>query len=164
MLELHPCFISWVLKLKAPRPENITAKWLFDRIQSSNHKDIEDVHPQSEYEEWRARWLALPTTASGPVDSPEKMKLMQDLVRQAFHVTHDKDRDYFFSLCRGSYQGFGSWQEDMHTWHCRACGECMDWRGWHCGKCNKCAYGVSLPCDGCKGVCDTYHDMAGEDF
>lgn len=52
---------------------------------------------------------------------------------------------YFYSFC---------WKavvEESHTWHCKTCKTCREWREWHCKTCNVCSYGVSLPCEGCGG-------------
>lgn len=50
---------------------------------------------------------------------------------------------YMFSFCRDDLDS------TSHTWHCRICKECMDWREWHCRGCNKCQYGASIPCANC---------------
>jgi len=59
---------------------------------------------------------------------------------------------YFFSFCRDEVE------QDNCTWHCVICKSCMDWREWHCGRCNKCTYGVSLPCEGCKGRSELWEE------
>ena len=50
----------------------------------------------------------------------------------------------FFSFCRGGVA------DSSHTWHCRKCGGCADWREWHCKSCQKCQYGVTIPCASCQ--------------
>jgi hypothetical protein len=52
---------------------------------------------------------------------------------------------YFYSFCRG-----GKIEGSSHTWHCRKCKKCQDWREWHCKGCQKCQYGVSIPCSKCR--------------
>lgn len=102
-------------------------------------------------------------------DSLEYKQLAQCLVRFAFMddrdllgVGDEHSSVYWFSFCRrfpSTPDGF--WVSDALTWHCWVCGECKDWREWHCGECNRCANEVSLPCEDCGGVCDTYHNMMG---
>jgi len=50
---------------------------------------------------------------------------------------------HFYSFC------WKSVEQDSHTWHCKDCKTCRDWREWHCKTCGVCSYGVSLPCEGC---------------
>jgi hypothetical protein len=52
--------------------------------------------------------------------------------------------EIFFSFCGERPASI------IHTWHCRVCGECKDWRNWHCETCNRCQYGASIPCEMCK--------------
>ena len=83
---------------------------------------------------------------------------MQALFRYGLgvDVTCYRDR-YFYSFCRGA------WEEKSHTWHCQVCHECNDWREWHCGKCKKCTYGISIPCNECGGVSDSWQEMKEDD-
>eukprot|EP00953_Heterococcus_sp_UTEX-ZZ885_P023468 12898-Heterococcus_DN1.PRE.1 len=60
------------------------------------------------------------------------------------------DCGFMYSFCRGGPA------DTSHTWHCRVCGECKDWRDWHCKTCNKCQYGSSIPCEQCQP--DIYRD------
>ena len=98
--------------------------------------------------EWKEKWVR--DIANGG-DQKAKEKHWQALLRYGLG---DNQGIWFYSLCRGQ------WVEDHCTWHCRVCGECNDWREWHCGKCDKWTYGVSIPCEGCGGVSDSYNDMA----
>ena len=50
---------------------------------------------------------------------------------------------YWYSFC------WKSVVQNSHTWHCKVCGQCQDWRVWHCENCNRCTYGTSLPCEYC---------------
>jgi hypothetical protein len=88
------------------------------------------------------------------VTEEERSSLLKVLFRAAFGVDPEKGyKEYFYSFCRDS------WQQDSCTSHCEICGECNDWREWHCKVCNVCTYGVSLPCEGCGGVSETYAQM-----
>ncbi|KAK7544034.1 uncharacterized protein J3D65DRAFT_598711 [Phyllosticta citribraziliensis] len=157
---LSPCFISWILKrgyAKARvRLEHITLEWLFEKIGQSGEAECNDA-----WEAWFKEWAAVVDNAN----PDEKTQAMRALLRLAFDedATHaGEPNGHFFSFCRpirSNNAAIGRWVQADCTWHCRGCGECMDWREWHCRKCNKCAYGVSLPCDGCQGVCSSYHYM-----
>ncbi|KAI1323083.1 hypothetical protein F5Y16DRAFT_353459 [Xylariaceae sp. FL0255] len=52
----------------------------------------------------------------------------------------------------------GGWEQGNCTRHCPACRERVHWREWHCGVCNKCTYGITIPCHGCGGVSNSYHN------
>ena len=42
------------------------------------------------------------------------------------------DPDYYYSICRDDVV------PSSHTWHCKVCKKCDDWREWHCKSCNRC--------------------------
>ncbi|KAK0105293.1 hypothetical protein ONS96_004689 [Cadophora gregata f. sp. sojae] len=92
--------------------------------------------------EWKEKWIA-------PEVTPEERDL---LTKELFVKGLSDEGMYMYSFCR-EY-----WQDLANTTHCRVCGECNDWREWHCGVCKKCTYGISIPCEGCGGVSDMYHD------
>lgn len=148
---LHPCFISWILKQKKMRGDQLTARYFFDLAvaDAGLMGDVDEVSNEI-YQAWRARWDALPVPEQ---DGPCGVELQQELNRVAFTV-HEVINNAFFSFCRDN-----QWESSEQTWHCRVCHECQDWREWHCKKCNKCTYGVSLPCEGCGGGTAMYHDM-----
>lgn len=52
---------------------------------------------------------------------------------------------YWYSFCSHDVV------QDTCTWHCPECGRCRDWREWHCPRCNRCTYGVTMPCEHCRG-------------
>ena len=69
----------------------------------------------------------------------------QDLVRACLSTKGlfpDGDT-LFYSFCRRALV------QKSHTWHCRTCRTCMQWREWHCKTCNKWNYGISIPCERC---------------
>jgi hypothetical protein len=63
-----------------------------------------------------------------------------DLVRMCLSI----HGELFWSVCQRGIES------NMHTWHCKTCKRCMDWREWHCKGCNKCQYGQSIPCEKCQ--------------
>lgn len=144
---LHGCFVTWVLKQKKVPSGRITRRFLFD-LAHRTARGIEDVAPVSYegYEIWLAKWSGI---SAAERDGPRGVELQWELNRTAFTKSKVDWQlsDVFYSFCRND-----AWQHSDGTWHCRICGECMDWREWHCGKCNKCSDGVSLRCEGCKGV------------
>lgn len=153
--KLHPCFISYVLKLK-DKARQLSLDKLFNCIGESEEC--------AAYESWREQWDAV---KNGPNELPRKRELKQALLRLAFFQEGsfgDMYRQNYFSLCRSMDQATvpprGDWEQEDCTWHCRGCGECADWREWHCSKCKKCHYGVSLVAE-CGGVCDSYHQFSG---
>ncbi|KAK8220314.1 hypothetical protein IWZ01DRAFT_3590 [Phyllosticta capitalensis] len=164
-VELHPCFVTWVLKRgykKAGRsrvnqPQQITLKWLFDRVQEND--DIEDY--SDAYNVWVEQWETVDDAAD---DNPRKIHLMQSLLRLAFEEDYeyaDESHGYYFSFCRKTWgdNAIGRWVQEDNNQHCRGCGTCGDWRDWHCIKCNECTDGVTLRCSGCKGVSEMYHEQ-----
>lgn len=64
------------------------------------------------------KWDAL-----SKAEQEERSDLQQEMNRLAF--TKHALLDVFFSFCRSDD---GVWEADSHTWHCRVCGECNDWR------------------------------------
>ena len=61
-------------------------------------------------------------------------------------------KEFWCEECAESYWYSFCWEEIVsggHTWHCKVCGECRDWREKHCEKCDRCTYGVTLPCEHC---------------
>ncbi|KAF7537061.1 hypothetical protein G7054_g4027 [Neopestalotiopsis clavispora] len=136
--KLHPCFISYILKLK-DKARQLTLDKLFNCIDESEECGA--------YEAWREQWDAV---KNQPNDLPRKRELKQALLRLAFFQNEsfgDLYRQNYFSLCRGggreqaTVPPRGEWEQEDCTWHCRGCGECADWREWHCSKCKKCHYG-----------------------
>lgn len=156
---LHGCFVTWVLKhgKRIAAAGGITRRSLFDMALGTT-PSLGDLDPCGDegVQPWLAEWNGLPAAEREGVRGVE---LQQELNRTAFTKGRADDRvqGVFYSFCRSDTD---PWESDAHTWHCRTCGECMDWRGWHCGKCNKCSYGVSIPCQGCKGVESSYHGDA----
>lgn len=184
---LHGCFVGWVLRRRGTssgrgsraanphqhlshhdRDRPLTAGHLFNlALAGADDARGGVLDEEPAYRAWRARWDALPADeqpqqrrggpASASPASARCLALQQELNRMAFTRSHDKD--VFYSFCRPRPH----WQSAEQTSHCDACGECMDWREWHCGECNKCVYGVSLSCEGCGGVSETYHLFGGEE-
>ncbi|KAK5688788.1 hypothetical protein LTS10_000766 [Elasticomyces elasticus] len=99
--------------------------------------------------EWAAAWKTM--------DTRDKPAHVRKLVMFGLFEPCEGDglpecRSWFFSGCRGF------WEDESCTWHCKVCKECNDWKEWHCRNCKKCTFGVTIPCEGCGGVSDTYHD------
>ena len=69
-------------------------------------------------------------------------ELCHDVLLHGLHVAPGEE--WFYSFCRKNLEQVSC------TWHCRKCGECVDWREWHCKGCDKCQYGVSFPCQKCE--------------
>jgi len=117
---LHECFITWAQKQK--KPQQITAKVLLaialKRAASGIKDHFMDTSGYEPYATWRTKWDAL----SKP-EQQQRTDLHQEMNRLAF-TKHDL-MDVFFSFCRS--EG-GEWEHEDHTWHCRVCGECNDWR------------------------------------
>lgn len=146
---LHPCFINWLLKQKYIG-EPLTTRYFFNRALAEAHL-MEDVDEGADeiYQAWRVRWDALPAHEQ---DGAYGVDLQQELNRMAF-TKREPVNNVFYSFCRRNH-----WESSDHTWHCRVCRKCQDWREWHCKKCNKCTYGLSLACEGCGGVSYMYDD------
>ncbi|KAJ4423194.1 hypothetical protein N0V82_002188 [Gnomoniopsis sp. IMI 355080] len=121
-ITLHECFIAWVLKQKGMQTEQINIKALFELAVRSSHLITEITEYDDPYLEWRTKWDAL----SKPEQEVE-VGLRQEMNRMAF-TKNDSSMTVFFSLCRQP----GHWESANETWHCKTCGECMNWREWHC--------------------------------
>ncbi|KAM0148572.1 hypothetical protein ACHAQE_009770 [Botrytis cinerea] len=146
------CFASW---MKAQGPDldldsAFTQEELRSNIMGVDEKKYYDA-PQGpvfsdgsnpEIQQLGEKWLEARTEA-------ERKPIRIKLFRKAFV----EDGEHFFSFCSGG------WEEFNCTVHCSVCDECNDWRDWHCKDCGKCSYGVTLPCDGCGGVSNGYHDQ-----
>lgn len=159
--ELHPCFVSWVLKQGAAGgPAPVTTRYLFDMV-VEDAAFIEARYGRwkgQPYRDWRSRWDQLPAPEKQldeSVGGSSSVALQQELVRMAFTTTA-LNRGTFFSFCCPG----DNWQDSDDTWHCAICGVCMDWRAWHCGKCDECWYRSELPCKGCGGTTHSYHESA----
>jgi len=97
---------------------------------------------------WKKEWMQFLQSSRVPEKQEDSVRA---LLRYGLSNAKDEGpKHWFFSFCRGC------WVEDRCNWHCRTCGECQDWRDWHCSTCRKCTYGVSIPCEGCDGVSETY--------
>lgn len=182
---LHGCFVGWVRRKRGQkrhaaaaaanrtltgggdeRPLGfdqhhlITAQHLFDLalagVEAEGGFECLDDDADERYRAWRVRWDALPADERRDGGSARGLALQQELNRMAFTRGDWPDHEVFYSFCRP----WPHWESTAHMSHCDECGECMDWREWHCGTCNKCVYGVSLACESCGGVSDTYHDFA----
>ncbi|KAF7899445.1 hypothetical protein EAF00_003781 [Botryotinia globosa] len=146
------CFASW---MKAQGPDldldsaftqeelrsnimGVDEKRYYDAPQGTVFHDGSDPEIQQLGEEW----LKAKTET-------ERKPIRMKLFRKAFV----EDGRYYFSFCSGG------WEEFTSTVHCSVCDECNDWRDWHCKDCGKCSYGISIPCDGCGGVSNGYHDQ-----
>lgn len=104
---------------KKVAPEQITTVTVFNKA-FRRLGSLEELVFDAEYLlEWRAKWDALSNA-----DTDRRLALQQELNRLAF-TKHEEVMCVFFSFCRG-----GEWAADDHTWHCRVCGECNDWREW----------------------------------
>ncbi|ROW08384.1 hypothetical protein VMCG_03092 [Cytospora schulzeri] len=132
--QLHPCFISWMLKQKTVRPELMTTRYLFDMV-VEDAAFVEARYGRwkgQPYRDWKARWDQLPATArqlgdvdggggsgsSGSSSSSTVVALQQELVRMAFTTNTTLNRGTFFSFCC-----YGdNWQDGDDTWHCAICG------------------------------------------
>ncbi|KAK8247476.1 hypothetical protein HDK90DRAFT_43390 [Phyllosticta capitalensis] len=159
-VKLSPCFISWILKRGYRNHKlelrQITLKWLFDKLHHSARQELEKFNKA--FNAWRKDWKKVSKKND---DHPEKVEAMRDLINIAFDedFAYGDFNGYYFSFCAGGLYGdrLGTWRRDTKSWHCRGCGDCMDWDDWHCRNCNKCSCGGR--CDGCGGVCETYHMM-----
>ncbi|CAD6442920.1 cce0648c-b097-42e2-b6e1-e502cac62b8c [Sclerotinia trifoliorum] len=146
------CFASW---MKAQGPDldldsaytqeelrstimGVDEKKYYDKPEGSIFYDGSD----EEIQELGKTWLKAKTEA-------ERKPIRMALFKKAFL----EDGVHFFSFCSGA------WEESRSTDHCPICDECNDWRDWHCIDCGKCQFGISMPCEGCDGVSNGYHDQ-----
>lgn len=138
---LHPCFMTWIAKQPKAKLERTSMQSLFNLIFKtiSMLKEYDD-NVNEPYFEWKAKWDRLTLSER---DSDAGLVLKQELLR--WGLTSRNCQSVYYSFCRK----FVGWVETDHEWHCRICGECMEWREWHCTNCNQCSYGLSLPCDNC---------------
>lgn len=156
-VEANVCFAKWLRDLRGPieLPSDDTQDRLLRTLMGIEQEATISSRPtfepfQADYGfcpeliDWTAKW----TNTSLTVD--ERSALKQELFRFGLGENNEM---WFYSFCRGS------WQQGDCTTHCPICDECNDWREWHCTVCNKCTYGVSLPCEGCGGISQTYMDM-----
>jgi len=157
-----PCFRQWLDKsaksrkpvdLKNPAVQETFRSMLFGvKNGDLNAKPKDDMFLDDFYDQdlfqLGQNWI------KPGVTEEERMLLLKALFISAFGEDPAKGyKAWFYSFCRKS------WQQDSCTSHCEICGECNDWREWHCKVCNACTYGVSLPCEGCGGVSETYAAM-----
>ena len=135
------CTTTYVLSQK----RDIHLQQLREQVEKGNLADAVDWDVF--LEKWSSRKKDL-TEAELP-------EHFNKLLRYALfgHAGGEEHGLFFFSWCRKA------WDDDNCTWHCPVCMECNDWREWHCSKCKKCSYGVSIPCEGCGGVSNTYHHI-----
>ena len=120
----HPCF-EMHLRKAASKPGRIL--------------------PDGEMRDWPISGLAHEVRTSHRAEYMEADDLARDdaeIVRRALSVDGLGD-GFFYSFCRQNLE------QTSHTWHCRKCRACQDWREWHCKTCNKCTYGVTIPCEKC---------------
>jgi hypothetical protein len=117
-----------------------------DAWQPTEHDDVFKDWCNKEMAEWARAWTTPGNTAAA------KDALTKTLFRAGLSALDRGDQTCFYSFCRDG------WMQETHTRHCEICKECNDWLEWHCGTCNKCTYGLSIPCAGCGGVSDMYHD------
>lgn len=136
-VSLHPCFTTWAVSQNIAKLER---QPLFDLILEKAFL-MEEFHDyvSEPYLEWRAKWDRVPVSER---DSGTGLFLKQELLRLG--LTSREGQLVFYSFCRRD-----GWQETEHSWHCRICSDCMEWREWHCERCNQCSYGLSLPCENC---------------
>ena len=154
-LRATPCFTRYLASKNGPDLKTVDIQILRRRMMGLKGRDVNYIPKGEVFHEdgfddrlraWKDRWVA------GFQNEVEKTAHVRALFKYGLGTADDGDgyRSFFYSFCRGG------WEQDSCTWHCRTCGECKDWREWHCGRCNECAYGVSIPCDGCGGVSDSY--------
>lgn len=180
--KLQPCFVTQLRKMPDTAFERLTRDSLFRCLKRALGSHL------AEYDEdirnWQEKWDELETMPSDSTGNhlllgDRRVELQHLLLRMGLLCTPECDA-YFFSLCRGGGGGDGlgvrrwgdrediagpeqlvlggSWEQDACTWHCPVCRECYDLREWHCATCNKCTYGRSIPCIGCSGVSNIYHE------
>ncbi|CZT20259.1 uncharacterized protein RCC_06117 [Ramularia collo-cygni] len=139
-----PCFLTFASKKKVD----------FKKLEQDMLKDDDAF----EYDFWLKEWKDEKST----LEQKDIAEHNNKLLRYGLFKNPNDLSDSFYSFCRGMANfepggDLGTWEQDSCTWHCPVCKECNDWREWHCGKCKKCTYGVSIPCEGCGGVSDTWH-------
>ncbi|CAF1362301.1 unnamed protein product [Rotaria sordida] len=132
----HPCFAKWLVK-KAKNTDDLKT---INRgalcqliIKCSNFDEVCEI--EEDFEEWMKQLKI--------IDNNQKLAHAQTLFRML--LTDDDTTGRYYSFCQDYLV-----QENL-KWHCIKCQDCMDWREWHCGVCDICTYGVSLPCEGCRG-------------
>ena len=142
-LQLNACFTTWLSGQENPAEIDLL------KLAGEMMKGETELYDMrcDKLRSCRLRWEA---QVAIPGETEQKRILAQELLRLG---ASESESIIWFSFCRESWQSLES------TSHCWVCKECMDWREWHCGKCNKCTYGVSLPCEGCDGVSDTYYTL-----
>jgi hypothetical protein len=101
--------------------------------------------------QWKTDWTEWRRNKGKPAETGNL--LLQQLFRHALaeekkSYCHDV---YWYSWCAKR------WVVDISTAHCPACNACARWSTWHCGKCKKCNPGLSIPCDGCDGVWESWN-------
>ncbi|KAK3699620.1 hypothetical protein LTR37_016356 [Vermiconidia calcicola] len=99
----------------------------------------------SDLEGWANEWEKMSAS-----EKPAHIRKL--LMYGLFERKAGGNRSYYYSFCRDN------WQSDI------LCKECGDWRDWHCKNCKRCTYGVSIPCEGCGGVSNSYHDHSPEEL
>ena len=149
-LRASPCFTKYLVKSKgAIEIEHLRCKLMGVRRDDTISAPVDDAFEEwgnANLADWKESWI----NGIAVGDEGIKKAHVQALFRNGLA---DEFCMWFYSFCRGQ------WEQANCTWHCRDCGECNDWREWHCGKCKKCTYGVTIPCEGCGGVTDTYNSM-----
>ncbi|KAI1186702.1 hypothetical protein F5B17DRAFT_402499 [Nemania serpens] len=148
--KLDPCFITYLQKHSLR--EGITLDFLFEHLLAGlDH--VPDGDDEA-IDAWRVQWE---TGYNGPDPEAQTEKLQRELLCIGLGLG-DEPRGWFFSFCYHNEERLGSWQQSREVWHCRDCGSCSEKQEWHCGDCNKCTYGRPVPCSGCGGVSDSYHE------
>ncbi|KAI1179689.1 hypothetical protein F4777DRAFT_574996 [Nemania sp. FL0916] len=148
--KLDPCFITYLQKHDREQP--ITLDFLFEHLLSGLDY-VPDGNDEA-IDAWRVEW---DTAYTGPDPEAQTEKLQRELLHLGLGPS-DKQGEWFFSFCYKDSERVGSWQHGQQVWHCRDCGSCGELQEWHCGKCAKCTYGRAIPCIGCGGVSDSYHE------
>lgn len=155
------CFRQWLdefaadgrpLDLKSPAVQEHLRSILFGvREGDLDAKRISDIFKYESYEK-KVFQLGKDWVKPG-VTGDERSSLLQALFRAAFGEDPEESfKVFFYSFSRES------WQQVDCTSHCEICGECNDRREWHCKVCDVCTYCISIPCQGCGGVSDSYAD------
>ncbi|KAM0798499.1 hypothetical protein BDR22DRAFT_375825 [Usnea florida] len=154
-LRATPCFTRYLASKKGPDLKTIDIESLRRKMMGLEGRDG-DERPTGEvfHDEgfdhnllaWKDGWVA------GFENEVARNAHIRALFRYGLG-TEDNDgehRRFFYSFCRSN------WEQSSCTWHCRACGECKDWRDWHCKRCNECSDGLNYPCQGCGGISQSY--------
>ncbi|KAI0203086.1 hypothetical protein F4808DRAFT_458308 [Astrocystis sublimbata] len=152
-LSLDPCFITYLQKHKQDENQILTLDYLFEHVLTGLDY-VPDGNDEA-IDAWRVQWE---TGYSGPDPEAQTEKLQRELLRLGLGLGDRSNGAWFFSFCYSSSERIGSWQQSQQIWHCRDCGSCSERPEWHCGTCNKCTYGSAIPCAGCGGVSDLYHE------